>query len=287
MRIIGPEPGSGIDLQARLIAQGMAPAIGQPVIVDNRAPAIMVDMAAKALPDGYTVIAGASAIWVTPLVQKTTYNPLRDFAPITTISSSPFVLIVNPSLPAKSLTELIALAKARPGELNYASGVVGGGAFLSGALFKSMAGINIVPIPYTGSALGLNAVIGGEVQIMVNTAATTMPQIKSGKVRALGVTSAEPSAIVPGVPTVAASGLPGYESTVIVGILAPAGTPAPIVDRLNREIVRVISLPEVKEKFFNTGADVYSGSPEQFSAKIKSEIAKWGNVIREAGIKVE
>ena len=179
------------------------------------------------------------------------------------------------------------MAKARPGELNYASGATGGSTHLAAELFKSMAGVNIVHVPYKGSAPAITALISGEVQLTITDVGLVAPHVKSGKLRALAVTSAEPSALVPGLPTVAASGLPGYEAVGMTGILAPAKTPAAIINRLNQEIVRVLNMPEVKEQFFNAGVEVVGSSPEQFAATIKSEIAKLGKVIKDAGIKVD
>ena len=285
IRILGPEPGSGIDFQVRLIAPQLAERLGEPVIVDNRAPALLVETAAKSPPDGYTLIAGASIIWITPLIQKTSFDPIRDFSPITLISSSPFILVVHPSLPVRSVRELIALAKAKPGQLNFASATPGGGSFLAADLFTSMARINIVGIPYKGSIMGMTDLMAGEVQLMLNTAATTLVQVKAGRLKALAVTSAKPTALAPGIPTMSASGVPGYESVVFVGVLAPAGTPVPIINRLNLEIVRAVKAPDVKHKFFNSGADTLNTTPEQFAAKIKSEMAKWSKVIKAAGIR--
>ncbi len=282
IRILGPEPGSGIDFQVRLIAPTLTERLGQQVIVDNRAPAVVVETAARSPADGYTLIAGASLIWITPLLRKTAYDPIRDFAPITLMSSSPFVLVVHPSLPVQSVKDLIALAKARPGQLNYASATPGGGSALSAELFKSMAGVDIVGIPYKGSVQGMAALMTGEVQVMVNTAATTLTQVKAGRLRALAVTSAKPTPLAPGLPTVAAAGLPGYESAVYVGMLAPAGTPGNVINRLNLEIVRALGTPDMKEKFFAAGADVATSTPAQFGAKIQSEIAKWGKLIKDA-----
>jgi tripartite-type tricarboxylate transporter receptor subunit TctC len=194
---------------------------------------------------------------------------------------------VHPALPVNSIKELIALAKAKPGALNYASGGVGTTPHLAAELFKAMAGVNIVHIPYKGAGPAISDLIGGQVQLMFPNAAAVGPHLKSGKLRALAVTSSQPTALVPGLPTVAASGLPGFSSVLIVGMFVPAKTPATLINRLNQEIVRVLNNPEVKEKLFNTGSDVVGSSPEQFAAAIKSEVARLGKVIKDVGIKAE
>ena len=288
IRILTTEAGANFDFQARIIAQGISGSLGQPVIVENRPSALLADVAARAAPDGYTVAIGGGVVWLAPLTQKTSYDAVRDFSPITLAAMYPSILVVHPSVPAKSVKELIALAKARPGVLNFAATADPGGAsFLAGELFKAMAGINIVRISYKGNASGLIDLLAGEVHFMFIAPASVTQQVKLGKLRALAVTSAEPTQLVPGMPTLAATGLPGYESISIVGILAPAGTPVAIVNRLNQEIVRFLTRADVKEKFFNDRIEVVGSSPAQFGAKIKSEIAKWGKVLMDAGVKVE
>ena len=285
IRIITGGAGGGSDFAARLVAQGITGPLGQPVIVDNRATLPAIDAAAKAPPDGYTLYVGGGSLWIFPLLNKVTYDVVRDFSPIALLVREVNVVAVNPSVAAKSVKELIALAKAKPGALNYAMNIAGGPAHLGAELFKSLAGVNIVGVAYKSNAAGVTAVIGGEVQLLISDASELMPHVKSGRLRALAVTSAEPSAMAPGLPTVAASGLPGYESSGMTEIMAPAKTPGPIINRLNQEIARHLNTAEIKERFFSAGAEVVASSPEQLAAIIKSDIAKWGKLIKDAGIK--
>jgi tripartite-type tricarboxylate transporter receptor subunit TctC len=282
VRIVTTEPGSGNDLVARLIAAGLSGNLGQQVIVDNRG-ILAGEIVAKAPPDGYTLLAYGSPFWLAPFIRNNVgYDPVRDFAAVTLSASSPNILVVHPSLPVNSVRELIALAKARPGELNYGSSSTGATPHLAAELFKSMAGVNIMRVPYKGSGAALNDLIGGQVQLMFPNAGAATPHVKSGRLRALAVTTAQPSVLAPGLPTMAASGLPGYESVSPFGIFAPAGTPAVIINRLNQEIVRVLITAEVKERLYNVGVEVVGGSPEQLMVTMKSEMAMWGKVIRDA-----
>ena len=289
IRIVTAGAGGGVDFTARLIAQGISGPLGQQVIVENRTGIQASETVSKAAPDGYTLLVNGSSHWVRFLLAKMSYDPVKDFSPISLVSRDIYVLAVHPSLPVKTTKELIALAKARPGALNYAAGTPGGGTHLAGELFKSMAGVNIVAVPYKGPAQSLIALVAGEVQVGFVTAASgpVVPHLKSGRLRPLAVTSAEPSALAPGLPTVAASGLAGYESVSNSGIFAPAKTPEAIINRLHQEIVRTLSRQEVKERFFNAGVDTVGSSPQQFAATIKSDTAKMSKVIKEAGIKVE
>ena len=290
VRIVTLEPGGGTDFAARLIAQGLAGNFGHPVIVDNRGGAngiIAVQVVAKALPDGYTLLINGSPVWLLPLLQDNVpYDPVKDLSPIALVTAAPNVLVVHPSSPANSVKELVALAKAKPGTLNYGSAATGGSPHLAAELFKALAGVNIVRIPYKGAVLALNDVIGGQVQVMFPTAATVAPHLKSGKLKVLAVTTAQPSALFPGLPTVAAS-VPGYESASVIGVFAPAATPAALVTRLNQEIVRVVNRADVKEKFFNSGVETVGNTPAQFAATIKSEMTRMGRVIKDAGIRGE
>ncbi|MBI4189030.1 MAG: tripartite tricarboxylate transporter substrate binding protein [Betaproteobacteria bacterium] len=288
IRIVTTAAGSGSDFGARLIAQGLTASFGQQVVVDNRGGSVViaVGIVAKALPDGYNVLVYPSPLWLLPFLQEEVpYDPVKDFAPVSLTTKAPNFLVVNPALPINSVKELITYAKARPGELNYASGPAGTTNHLSAELFKSMAGINIVRIPYKGTAPALNALFGGQVQLMFAPAGGVAGHLKSGRVRALAVTSAQPSPIAPGLPTMAAAGLPGYESVTIVGMLAPAGTPARLINLLHQEVVKVLSKSDVKEKFFNAGVETVGSTPEQFAAAIKFDMATMGKVIREAGIR--
>jgi len=280
--------GGGGDFTARQVAQGISGPLGQPVVVENRPSTfVAAESVYKAPPDGYTLIVVGSTFWVLPLLQKLPYDVARDFSPISQIEQSINIVAVHPSVPAKSIKELIELAKSKPGVLNYGAAAIGSTSHLAMELFKSMAGVNITNVPYKGSAPAVTGTIAGEVQIYISDVGTLMPHVKSGKLRALAVTSAQPSATAPGLPTVAATGLPGYEVVNMTGIFAPVKTPEAIINRLHQEIVRTLSRPEVKERFFNAGVDTVGSSPQQFAATIKSDTAKMSKVIKEAGIKVE
>ena len=285
IRIIATQPGNFLDLTARILAQEIAGPLGQPVIVENRPTHVYLDVLLKAAPDGYTMSFSAGDVWITPFVQKTSYDVVRDFAPITTVLSNPYLLVLNPSEPAKSVRELIDLAKNKPGVINIAvSPVPGSASFLGAELFKAMAGINITSVPYNGAPAGANAVIGGEVQMMFLAVGAAVPHVKAGKLKALAVTSAAPSPVAPGVPTVA-SALPGYELTLLAGMLAPAGTPGPIVNRLSQELVRALNRPDIKEKLLSQGAVALGSTPAQFAALINADMVKWGKLLKDLGIK--
>ncbi|MGH8617012.1 MAG: tripartite tricarboxylate transporter substrate-binding protein [Burkholderiales bacterium] len=285
IRIITTPAGSGSDFAARLLSQGMIRSNFAPqVIVDNRGNNA-AEIVIKSPADGYTLLCWGSPVWLTRfLLEDVTWDPVRDLAPITQLSTSPNILVVHPSMPVKSVKELIALAKARPGVLNYASpGTNGGAVFLAAELFKSMANVNIVHIPYKGTGPALLGVIGGEADMMFPSAQSATPQVKSGKLRALAVTSARPSALVPGLPTVAeASGLKGYESSGVFGLWAPAGTPPAVIQRLNQEVVRLLNTPDIREKFFAAAAETVGSTPEEFAAFIKHDMAVSGKLIRNA-----
>ena len=286
VRIVTGGVGGGNDFAARLIAQGLTASLGQQVIVDNRASGVIPgETVSRAPPDGYTLLVTGGTLWIGPLLQHTPYDPMRDFAPISLLTRAPNILVVHPSLPVKSVSELIALAKARPGELNYSSsGAAGGSSHLAGELFKAMAGVNITRIPYKTSASETSDLIAGHVQLAFGTAASVMPHLKSHRLKALAVTSAEPSALVPGLPTVAASGLRGYEAEQNLALLAPAKTPAPVVGLVHREVVRVLTRSDIKEKFFNLGVETVGDSPQECAAAIKAEMAKMGKLIKKTGI---
>jgi len=291
IRLVTAEPGGGNDFAARLIVQGLGGSLGQPMIVDNRGGAggiIAADIVAKAQPDGYTLLLYANNIWIIPLLRSNApFDVIRDFAPITWAAKSPNTVVVHPALPVKSVEDLIAHARARPGELNYGSGGSGSSTHLAVELLKSMAGVNIVRVPFRGNAPALNALFAGEVHLMIATAGTVAPHLKSGRLRALAVTSAQPSPLAPGLPTVAASGLPGYESIQIYGVFAPGRTSSAIVKRLHDEIVRVLGRADVKEKFLAAGVEPVGSTPQQLAATIRSEIARMSKVIKDAGIREE
>ena len=292
IRYIVPQgAGGSSDTLARLVTQKLAESLGQQVVTDNRPGAtgnIGTEIAARANPDGYTLLQVATSHATNPaLAVKMPFDPIRDFAPVTLLSQSPNLWIVHPSLPAKNMRELIALAKTRPGEINYSSSGTGSSQHLAGELLKSLAHIDIVHIPYKGSPPALIDLLGGRVVLMCSTIAPAMPLVKSDKLRALAVTSLKRSAAAPEIPTVAESGLPGYEATAWQGVLAPAGTPRDIIVKLNTEIVRVINLPEVRKQLADQGYEPAGTSPEQFAEYIKTEIAKWTRVIKYAGLKAE
>ena len=257
------------------------------MIVENRGGLVTAEVASKAAPDGYTMSLNGANLWVVTLLRKSPYDVLRDFAPISLLLREVAIVAVNPSLLVNSIRELTALAKARPGQLNFATDVPGGTSNLSGLLFKSMTGVDIVNVPYKGNVAGITALIAGEVQLIIVDSGLLMPHVKSGKLKALAVTSAQPTALAPGLPTVAASGLPGYEAEGVTGMLAPAGTPPAIISRLHQEIVRVMTREDVKEQFFSRGSEVVGSTPAQFLAAIKADIARKSKVIKDAGIKLD
>ena len=288
IRMITAEIGAAGDLVSRAIAPGLSESLGQPVVVENRGGSgiIPIETAAKALPDGYTLLVFGSTLWLLPFIQNVSYS-VRDFSPITLVVTTPLLLVVHPSLPVKTVKELIALAKAKPGSLNYASGISGSATHLPAELFKAMAGVDIVRVAYKGGAPALTAVLAGEVQVMFATSSGAGPHVNSGRLRALAVTSAQPSALFPGLPTVSASGVPGYDAASIMCVFAPARTPAVLVGRLNQEIVRILNTPQLKERFIRAGSEVVASSPQQLAATIKTDMATMGKVIRDAGIRAE
>ena len=288
IRIVTSEIGGGTDFAARVIAQGLSGVIGQQVVVENRPGTVIpASVVAKASPDGYTLLLNGSSLLFLPfMMDKAPYDTIKDFSPVTLAHKSPNVLVLHPAVAVTSVKELIELARAKRGQINYSSSGSGSSVHLAAELFKSMAGVDIVRVLYRGSGPALIGLMGGETSLMFATPGSAAPLVKSGKLKALAVTSAQPSTLFPGLPTVA-SGLPGYESVSTNGVLAPARTPAAIVNRLNQEIVRVLLKPDVKEKFFIAGSEVIASTPHEFAATIKSEMAKWGKVIRDVNIRSE
>jgi tripartite-type tricarboxylate transporter receptor subunit TctC len=286
LRIYTQPPGGGTDYASRLIAPGLATAIGQPVIVENRAGTIAIETVAKAAPDGLSLLLYSGVLWIQPFFKETSWDPVRDFEPITLAVTSPNVLVVHPSLPVKSVKELIALARAHPAQLNYSSAGPGSVPHLSAELFDSMAGIKMTHIPYKGGGPALNDLLAGQVQVLFANSGAASPHIASGRLRALGVTSAGPSALFKGLPPVSQT-LPGYESTLMIAIFAPAKTPAATVNRLNQGIVRILKSPDIQQKFLSSGAEVAAGSPSELASAFKTDMARWGKVIREAHIQGE
>jgi tripartite-type tricarboxylate transporter receptor subunit TctC len=292
IRLVVPfPPGGGTDILARLLGHKMSELLSQQIVVDNRGGAggtIGTDIAAKAPPDGYTLILVSGSHAINPgLYPKLPYDSIGDFAPITQIATAPGILVVNPSLPVKSVKDLIALARTKPNEINYASAGSGTPPHLAAELFKVMAKIDMVHVPYKGNAPAFTDVIGGQVSLIFPTMPSAMPFIKSGKLRPIAVTSAKRSPAAPDIPTIAESGLPGYEATSWYGILAPAGTPPQIVARLHEVLVSVIGAPDMKDKLAAQGLDPVGNTPQEFAAVIKSEIVKWAKVIKASGAKPE
>ena len=289
--IVGFPPGSGADITARVIGAKAGEALAQQVIVDNRPGAasnIAAELAAKAPADGYTLFIGTVANTINAtLYPRLPFDFARDFAPVALTTAAPNVLVVHTSVPAKSVKELIALAKSRPGQLNYASAGTGTAPHLSGELFNAMAGIRMVHIPYKGSPPAVTDLLAGEVALMFSPSSTVLPHVKTGRLRALAVTTAARLPSLPELPTVAESGLKGYETITWFGFVAPAKTPQAIVARLNAEIVKVLALPEVRSPFAIQGIEVIGGTPEQFASYIRDEITKWAKVIRLSGAKAD
>jgi len=287
VRIVSTEAGGGNDFVARILAQALTANLGQQVIVDNRGGAngiIAAQTVLKAPPDGYTLLNYSGGLWILPFIQDVPYDPVQDFSPVTLAVSSPSLLVVHASLPVKSVKQLVDLAKSRKGELNYGTGATGSTPHLAAELFKSMAGVDVVRVTYKSSGLALNALISGEVQLAFATAGPVGPHIKSGRLRPLAVTSLQANSLAPGLPTVAAT-LPGYEASSVFGIFAPAKTPVAIIARLNRELLRVLSSADVKQKFLSEGTETVGNTPAEFAAVIKSDLEKLGKVIRDAGIR--
>src|SRR5438477_6280604 len=285
-------PGGGNDTVARAIAQQISPDLGQPVVIDNRpgaGGAVGAELAAKAPPDGYTLfLAGVGSHVVNPnLHAHLPYDPLKDFAPITLVATAPSVLVVNPAVPSRTVAEFTAYARAHPGKLNYASNGNGSAAQLAAAMYESMAGVKMVHVPYKGIAPAMTDLLSGEVQLMFGTVVALVPHIQAGKLRALAVTSRSRSALLPDVPSLAESGLPDYEAGSWYGVMAPAGTPREIVERLHGAIVSALRQPEVAKRLAAEGAIVIGSTPEEFSRHLKAELARVGKVVRAAGIRIE
>ena len=285
VRVVTTQPGSSAELMGRLIAPGLSSALAQQVVIDNRG-LVAAEIVARAPSDGYTLLLYTSPLWIAPFFRDNVpWDPVRDYAPVALAVGSPNILVVHPSLPVKSVKDLIAFVKARPGQLNYGSGSTGASPHLSAELFKSMAGLDIVRVSFKGTGQALVALMGGELQVLFPTAGSGMPSVKSGKLRALAVTTLQPTALAPGLPTMAASGLAGYESVSLSGFLGPSGTPAPIVNRLSQEIIRMLRRNDIREKLFSMGLEVVAGTPEEFAATIRREMAKWGRLIKDAGLR--
>ena len=288
VRILAGGAGGGGDFAARLIAQGLSSTLGQQVVIDNRGGSVAVPagQVAKAPADGHMLLFFSAFVWLYPLLaDNVPYDPVRDLAPITLAIMSPQMLVVHPSLQVNSVKELIALARAKPGALNYASAGNGTGSHLAAELFAAMASVKIVRIGYRSTGESVINLLTGQTQLMVATAPSVAPHVRSSRLRALAVTSAQPSALLPGLPTIASTGVPGYESITQWGMFAPAKTPDAIVRLLNQETVRVLNRTDMKEKLLGAGVETVASSPEELTAMIKAEMTRMGKVIRDAGIR--
>jgi len=283
--------GATPDVTARLVTPGLASVLGQPLVVDNRGGAgglIGAEIVAKAAPDGYTVfISSPGALTILPHLRKVPYDTLRDFTPVSLISVGPFVLIIHPSVAAKSVKELIALAKAQPGKLNYASAGSGVANHLAMELFKQMAGVDITHVPYKGAPQAVTDVLAGHMNMMFNSIAPLVGHIKAGRVRVLGIASAKRSPQLPEVPTISEAGVPGFEAENWFGMFAPAKTPQRIIARLNEAVVKVVRSPEIQSQFAALGADAVGNSPEEFAAFVRRDMERYAKVVRISGAKVD
>lgn len=284
-------PGAGSDIATRLVTNKLSETFGRQFVVDNRAGAagnIGVDMAAHAAPDGYTLLAVTAAAAISQSAySKVSYDLARDFAPVALMASAPFVLAVHPSVPAKSLQELIALAKAKPGHYSYATPGTGSSPHMAGELLKIELGIDLLHVPYKGTVPAVADVMAGNVSMALANTLVALPQIRTGRLRGIAITSAKRSALVPELPTVAESGLPGFESGTWYGLLAPTGTPRDIVTRLNREVVRVVQLADVRERLSAQGAEALTATPQYAGEFIRSEIARWAKVVKAANVRLD
>jgi tripartite-type tricarboxylate transporter receptor subunit TctC len=293
IRFIAPNlPGGPSDILARIIGQKLSESMGQPVIIENRAGAsgiIGTEAAAKSPPDGYTLVTGNNATFGAnvSLFKNLPYDPVKDFSPIVLVATQPNILVVHPSLPVKSVKELVAFARARPGQLNYAGTGMGAAANMSAELFKSMTGTKMVGISYKSAAPALTDLIAGQTQLMFATSLSVVPHIHAKRVRALGVTTAKRTRAMPELPTIAEAGVPGFEASTWHGVFVPAGTPAAIVTRLNAEINRMLQLADMRERLEALGAEIVGGTPKEFADHIQREIPKWAKVIKESGARAE
>jgi tripartite-type tricarboxylate transporter receptor subunit TctC len=279
------EAGGGADLFTRIVAAALTKQLGQPVVVNNLPGGIIVaQTVASSAPDGYTLLYAGTSFMNGPFFQKTSYDPVRSFVPVAMIAKAPAVLVVNSTVHAKTVREFIDLAKAHPGQINYASATIGSGSHLSMELLKSLTGINVVRVPYKGGSQALTAVVGGEVQAMIADPGFVTPFLKSGKLRALAVTTADQSPLFPGLPTIAAT-VPGYDWETVDGIWAPAGTPATIIEKLNQAIAHALNISDVKGSFFRAGSETVGGSPAQLAAAEKTDLYRIGKLVSDLGIR--
>ena len=287
IRIVTTDTGSNLDIVTRVVAQSLTPSLGQPVIVQNRAGVLAIDTVIKAGQDGYTLLVLGTAVWIIPLMQKVTFDPMRDLTPVTLVANAPLFLFTHPSVPAKTVRELIAVAKASPGTLNYGMAGAGASNHLAAELFKSMAGIDLLRIAYKGSGQAMAALMANQVQIVFSSAPTGIPHVATGRLRVLAVGSTKPSVLAPDVPTMAASGVPGFEAGSTIGMWAPAHTPKAVIDRLANEMQRVLNAADVKEKFLSNATEAVGGTPAEAAAYIKNDSAKWRKLVKEADLRID
>jgi tripartite-type tricarboxylate transporter receptor subunit TctC len=289
IRLVVSGVGGTGDFTGRLIGPHLTRRLGQAVVIDNRPGGIIPGQIVKASqPDGHTLMLTGAVTWLSPFMRASMpFDPVQDFAPIMLAVQSPNVLVVHPSLPAKSVQELVQLAKQKPNALNMASSGIGNSNHLAGAIFSALAGVQIVVIPYKGAQLALNDVIGGRVHLMFATANASKGHLAAGKLRALGVTTAQPTRLMPELPTIAAAGLPGYESAATIGLFTRADTPDAVVNLLHREIAQFLEQPEISERLFNAGVEVVASTPEEFAEMIRTEMRIKGKIIKDAGIRME
>jgi tripartite-type tricarboxylate transporter receptor subunit TctC len=288
LRMFTAGVGGGNDFLARLIAPNLSNALGQPVLVENRGGSVTVpgQTVASSAPDGYTLLLIGTNFWISPFLEKVPYDPIADFTALTLLAQSPILLVVHPSLPVMSVRQLIDLAKAKPGALSYSTGPTGSSSHIAPELFKFMTGVNMVRIPYKSGATEIADLLGGQVQLTFGTAASVTPHVKSGRLRALAVTSLQPTPLAPGLPTVAAA-VPGYSAGSNYGMFLPGKSPAAVINRLHQEVVRILNTADVNQKIFETGVEVVGNSPAEFAAMLKTEMARVGKVIRDAGIRAD
>jgi tripartite-type tricarboxylate transporter receptor subunit TctC len=292
VRFVSPyPPGGANDILARIVGQKLGESLGQQIVIENRGGAtgnIGAEYVAKAPPDGYTILMGqASNLTINVSLMKMPYDPVKDLAPVTLVATTPNLLVVHPSLPVRTVKDLVALARSKPGSINYASSGSGSAGHLAGELFNRVANIQMVHIPYKGAAPALTDVVAGQAQLYFTSPISAQPFVKGGRLRMVAVTSLKRSPSMPDIPTVAESGYPDFDVVSWWGVLTPAAVPKEIIGKLHTEIVKVLALPEIKAKFADQGADVALNTPEQFAAYIKTEIAKWGKLIKELGVKSE
>jgi tripartite-type tricarboxylate transporter receptor subunit TctC len=288
--VVPSSPGAGVtDIMARLVGQHLSARIGQQIVVDNRPGAsgiIGAEFVSRAAPDGYTLLIANVSLIVNPfLYPKMPYDPLKDFIPVTNLNSAPLMLVVHPSVPAKSLTELIAYAKSHPGRLNYGSGGLGSTPYLAAELFKSLAGIDVVHVPYKGGGPALSDLVGGQLSFMIENMPGTMPYVRANNLRALAITSPQRSELAPELPTMAEAGVPGYEISGWNGLFAVKGTPPEIVARLHSDVAKILRTAEVRQELAALGAEPVGDTPEEFAAFLKADVARWGKIIQEKGIR--